>query len=105
MARDKNVCQLRYEGCEFIAVHADHIRPKAANGVTALRNGQALCEPCHRQKTQAERRYLQHGTGDQPWPDDPSLIAPPEPPVPKRRHNANPAVPQQIPRTIVMKGW
>lgn len=55
MKRDNNVCQEHRPGCLVIAAHADHIKPVAEGGPEHdLANGQAICVPCHKKKTQEE---------------------------------------------------
>lgn len=55
LKRDAWVCQLRYEGCAGRATQADHVLATAFGGAEYdLANGQAVCVPCHKRKTQAE---------------------------------------------------
>lgn len=55
MRRDNNTCQERRSGCLRVAAHADHIIPVAEGGAEYdPANGQAICVPCHRAKTQEE---------------------------------------------------
>lgn len=102
LGRDK-LCQLRYDGCTFAATIAGHIVPVAAGGITdrAGRNGRGECENCSTIHTRRERAYIQHGTGERPWPNDPTLTAPPAPTKPKRKRptatgDASSAMPRSI---------
>jgi 5-methylcytosine-specific restriction endonuclease McrA len=54
LARDGWLCQLRYPGCLITANTADHIVPVALGGAEDIENMQAVCQPCHAVKTQAE---------------------------------------------------
>ena len=107
LTRDKRVCQLRYDGCEFIATIAGHIVPVAAGGITdaAGRNGRAECKNCSTIHTRLERAFIQHGTGEQPWPNDASLTAGPAPPKPKgaRRNATQPDTTPAIPRSLIAR--
>ncbi len=87
LGRDRYQCQLRYDGCLIAAHICDHIVPLAAGGADIDRNCRAVCGPCHRRITSREANYIQHGTGECPWPDDdPTLKAgPPSPPQPVGR--------------------
>lgn len=56
MARDKGVCQLRYEGCLLKASEVDHIIERSdlpAGSTLHLdpQNLRAVCSPCHKRKT------------------------------------------------------
>ncbi len=106
LTRDKRVCQLRYDGCEFIATIAGHIVPVAAGGITdaAGRNGRAECGSCSTIHTRRERAYIQHGTGEQPWPNDPTLTAPPAPSKPVGARRRRPQYDGgQVPRSIGLR--
>jgi len=55
LERDGYCCQVRGPQCAGHAVEADHIRAVAEGGAPAdIRNGQAICRPCHLAKTAAE---------------------------------------------------
>lgn len=48
-------CELRFDGCELVAVDADHVRPLRAGGKSEWSNYQSACGACHRLKTAADR--------------------------------------------------
>ena len=56
-------CELRYPGCERLALDADHkipLRP-SAGGKSVWSNYQAACRPCHARKTREDaERYPIH---------------------------------------------
>lgn len=54
LRRDRNVCQVRGPRCTRVATQADHIVPWSEGGSNDPSNGQAVCQPCHDQKTQEE---------------------------------------------------
>lgn len=54
LARDKERCQLRYEGCTGKATEADHIVNIESGGAEDVANMQAVCSTCHKQKTAQE---------------------------------------------------
>ena len=55
LARDCGLCQLcQAKGRPMIATEVDHIVSKARGGSDALDNLQAICKPCHTQKTAEE---------------------------------------------------
>lgn len=54
LRRDQYVCQVRGPRCLRVATQADHVVPWAEGGSNDLSNGQAVCGPCHDQKTQEE---------------------------------------------------
>jgi len=79
LRRDGYRCQLRYDGCIGEATEADHIVNVASLGVARAQavqpvGLQAVCVPCHRVKTQAERtagiarHYAQRHRTDEPHP-------------------------------------
>ncbi|MEV2222742.1 HNH endonuclease signature motif containing protein [Nocardia vinacea] len=57
LQRDRYTCQLRLDGCVGAAAEVDHRRAVKFGGSDALDNLQAVCGPCHKQKTQDEARY------------------------------------------------
>lgn len=56
LARDGRVCQLRETCCIGTATQADHILSVKARPELEfdIGNGQAVCVPCHKRKTQRE---------------------------------------------------
>lgn len=57
MRRDKALCQpCMGKGRVMPAVAVDHIVPKAEGGTDADENLQAICEPCHKLKTENESK-------------------------------------------------
>ena len=67
-------CEIRGANCVGAATVADHVVPWARGGSNDPSNGQAACDPCHDEKTQAEategknrwkRRPLRHPGMDQ----------------------------------------
>lgn len=54
LTRDRHLCRLRLKGCLGVATEADHIVPVTEGGEYVLSNGQAVCTPCHKIKTQEE---------------------------------------------------
>lgn len=51
-------CQLRYPGCERVAVDVDHVIPLRAGGTSTRDNAASTCRPCHRIKTALDQeRY------------------------------------------------
>lgn len=55
LRRDHHYCQIRGPRCVLTATEVDHI---VAGDNHDLANLQAVCEPCHRAKTNAERPKL-----------------------------------------------
>src|ERR1043166_9575505 len=56
LARDQHLCQpCRRAGRGTPAAAVDHIKPKAKGGTDELENLEAICEPCHRNKTLADQ--------------------------------------------------
>lgn len=73
LARDKGTCQINGPGCQHRALEADHIIPIAEGGAAhQLSNGQAVCVPCHKRKTQQEalrgKQRAKQGTPPPPPP-------------------------------------
>lgn len=57
MARDEYLCQPCLKaGRVTQAAHVDHIIPVAEGGTDGLDNLQAICESCHKVKTQEEAK-------------------------------------------------
>jgi 5-methylcytosine-specific restriction protein A len=55
LARDMHLCQpCAALGRVTVATQVDHIRPKAKGGTDDEGNLQAICEPCHAEKTTRE---------------------------------------------------
>ena len=55
LKRDRHQCQLRYPGvCTGTATIVDHIVALGLGGADTDEACQAVCEPCHRQKTSRE---------------------------------------------------
>jgi 5-methylcytosine-specific restriction enzyme A len=62
MRRDSHLCQCCLEeGVYTPATDVDHITPKALGGTDELGNLQALCRPCHREKTAQEATQGRRG--------------------------------------------
>lgn len=61
LERDAGQCQLRLTGCLRTATAVDHIKPAAYGGGHEASNLQAVCEPCHRKKTSADRPRERRG--------------------------------------------
>ena len=56
MVRDKHLCQNCYrQGLVARARHVDHIIPKSQGGTDEPENLEAICIPCHTEKTTRER--------------------------------------------------
>ena len=76
MRRDHWLCQpCRRAGKVTPATECDHITPKAKGGTDSLNNLQAICAPCHKEKTQAEAaeaqgRRIKPSIGEDGWPLD-----------------------------------
>ena len=71
LERDKHLCQpcLRKGNGPRPAKEVDHIRPKARGGTDALDNLQAICSPCHRDKTIRDSgRRVKPRIGLDGWP-------------------------------------
>lgn len=47
-------CQVQGPTCARVATQADHVVPLAEGGAHDPANGQAICDPCHDRKIQAE---------------------------------------------------
>lgn len=57
-------CRLCLErGAEVRADVVDHVLPLAWGGSDERYNKQALCDPCHDEKSKAERLIARHGAG------------------------------------------
>lgn len=55
LTRDKHLCQqCKREGRLTAASQVDHIKPKAQGGTDDAENLQAICGPCHAEKTTRE---------------------------------------------------
>lgn len=54
LARDMGQCQLAWDDCEVRATEVDHIKNFKSGGMHAMDNLQAVCNTCHKQKTQKE---------------------------------------------------
>lgn len=69
-ARDSYLCQACLaKGRATPATHCDHILSKAKGGTDDPANLQALCAPCHTEKTIAERGFrVRPDTGPDGWP-------------------------------------
>jgi len=70
MVRDKRLCQpcLR-NGRATPAREVDHIKPKAKGGTDDMANLQAICSPCHREKSQRdEGKRVKVQIGPDGWP-------------------------------------
>ncbi len=71
LGRDKHLCQPCLKAGRLTthkpgaSLQVDHITPKAKGGTDDPGNLQAICEPCHRAKTQAEAAEAQ-GRAAQP---------------------------------------
>jgi 5-methylcytosine-specific restriction protein A len=57
LARDKGVCQIKGPRCTYRATICDHILNVARGGTDDLSNLQAVCDNCHKDKTQAEAKW------------------------------------------------
>lgn len=57
LRRDRNVCYL----CGGRADQVDHVIPRAEGGSDDPANLAAICDPCHRAKSQAEAKRGQYG--------------------------------------------
>lgn len=55
MRRDNGECQIKGPRCLGNATEADHRIPWAEGGTDSIENGQAACDPCHKEKTHTER--------------------------------------------------
>lgn len=77
LERDKYRCQLRYDGCLGHATECDHTINLASVG-TPRRDAinpddcQAVCRPCHAEKTKQERRAGKRRP--KPAPKHPGLL-------------------------------
>lgn len=57
LERDRHLCQpCERQGITRLATAVDHIKPKAQGGTDAESNLQAICDPCHDEKTSRESR-------------------------------------------------
>lgn len=57
MQRDTGLCQpCKRNGHVTMATQVDHITPKAQGGGNDDANLQAICDPCHRDKTSRESK-------------------------------------------------
>lgn len=76
LERDRHQCQTRGPDCIGHATQVDHPHNTAAGGTHAsLDNAQAICEPCHTRKTQAEaQRARRPRTNRRPPEQHPGLI-------------------------------
>ena len=62
MERDGYLCQVcKQQGRLTEATAVDHIKNKASGGTDDLDNLQAICQVCHRAKTQAESQCQRSG--------------------------------------------
>lgn len=71
LRRDGYLCQAcKAKGRPTPATDVDHITPKAQGGTDAQDNLQALCRPCHKDKTAQEHgeRHGKQKFGDDGWP-------------------------------------
>ncbi len=72
MKRDKHVCQvcLRMKPPRYTtATQVDHILNKARGGTDAPSNLQAICKPCHEDKTAVESGHrIKPTIGPDGWP-------------------------------------
>jgi 5-methylcytosine-specific restriction protein A len=67
LIRDRGLCQVCATRSQIgIATEVDHIVAKAAGGSDAIENLQAICHPCHVEKTAADRRVLKSKQGGGP---------------------------------------
>lgn len=58
LERANHRCEIRGPKCLGTATAADHVVPWAQGGSNdPIANGQAVCDPCHNEKTQAEAAY------------------------------------------------
>jgi 5-methylcytosine-specific restriction protein A len=57
LTRDQGLCQnCNRNGHTTLATQVDHIKPKAQGGSDDPSNLEAICDPCHKTKTQIESR-------------------------------------------------
>ena len=71
LERDKHLCQpcIRKGNGPRVARQVDHIKPKAKGGTDAPDNLQAICGPCHRDKTACDNgRRPKPMIGGDGWP-------------------------------------
>ncbi len=62
MARDAYICQpCKAQDKLTLATEVDHIIPVSKGGKDEHGNLQAICDPCHKAKTQAEARAGSRG--------------------------------------------
>lgn len=54
LTRDGHICQARSDVCVIIGHEVDHIIPRAAGGSHDIDNLRAICNPCHKIKSQQE---------------------------------------------------
>ena len=54
LVRDRNVCQIAFDGCTVRATEVDHVIPRSRGGSDQLENLQAACSRCHASKTGRE---------------------------------------------------
>ena len=92
LRRDRYTCQVRGPRCVGNATQADHIVSWEEGGSHDPSNGQAVCDPCHAQKTQEEAQRARARWKRRP-PRHPGLDAqtdaqggvPPQPLPPRQR--------------------
>lgn len=66
LMRDGYLCQPCYKlGRPTPAKQVDHITPKAQDGTDDLENLQAICDSCHKAKTQVELKAMRQGSKTQ----------------------------------------
>ena len=59
LKRDDYLCQVCLsKGVYTQATEVDHIKNKANGGTDSPDNLQAICSPCHKEKTQSERKRV-----------------------------------------------
>lgn len=70
MARDFGLCQVcKRSGRTRLATEVDHILPKAKGGTDDEDNLQAICHPCHVDKTaEDEGKRVRPEIGEDGWP-------------------------------------
>lgn len=70
LVRDKHLCQpCRRIGRVTPATQVDHVKPKAKGGTDDMRNLQAICTPCHADKTAQENGVKPRvEIGEDGWP-------------------------------------
>jgi len=57
LIRDAHLCQECFKNNIItVATDVDHIIPKSKGGTNAMTNLQSLCNPCHKIKTNSERK-------------------------------------------------